>query len=266
DAVYVTTPIPSHFPIARIIYSKEVSRNLFIEKTLGSSYDEARELCELAHHYRGVNMVGYMRRFAVTFRKVKELLSNDAIGEVLFFKAYAYSSDFSGIKDKLGIHPSEVGVIRDLGCHALDLALWLFGDLQVESAKLESLVGSSAEDSAYFRVKNSRQLEGEFSVSWCIENYRVPEVGFSIDGEKGVLEVNDDKLQLKLKGKKMLTWYRHDLHDNVTFWLGGPEFFREDEHFVKSVIAGRNAEPSFETASKVDKIIDDIRKRAGANE
>ena len=41
-------------------------------------------------------MVGYLRRFCVTFRKAKNLLCENALGEVSSFKAYAYSSDFSG--------------------------------------------------------------------------------------------------------------------------------------------------------------------------
>jgi len=263
DAVYVTTPISSHFPVARTVYLKEIARNLFVEKTLASSYEKAKELCELARRFGGVNMVGYTRRFAVTFKKAKDLLAQDAIGEVFSFKAYACSSDFLGSEKGLGTPVSRGGVLRDLGCYAVDLALWFFGDLHVESAKLASIVDSGSEDSAYFKVKKSNGVEGEFNVSWCMENYRIPEVGLSISGSKGIIEVSDDKLDLKLKDGKSFTWYRHDLNDNVTFWLGGPEYFREDEYFVNSVIEGRNAEPSFYTASKVDKIIDEVKHGAG---
>jgi len=74
--------------------------------------------------------------------------------------------------------------------------------------------------------------------------------------------VNDDKLELKLNNGKSSSWYRHDLRDNVVFWLGGPEFFRESECFVKSVIEGCDAEPSFDSASKVDRVIDEVKCRA----
>lgn len=266
DAVYVTTPISSHFPVARTVYLKEIARNLFVEKTLASSYEKAKELCELARRFGGANMVGYTRRFAVTFRKAKDLLAQDAIGEVFSFKAYAYSSDFLGSGKGLRTPASRGGVLRDLGCYAVDLALWFFGDLQVESAKLACLIHSGSEDSAYFRVEKSSGLEGEFNISWCVTDYRMPEVGLSISGSKGIIEVNDDKLELKLKDGKSFTWYRHDLNDNVFFWLGGPEFFREDRHFVDSVIECRNAEPSFYTASKVDQIIDEVKDRADESE
>ena len=79
------------------------------------------------------------------------------------------------------------------------------------------------------------------------------------------MNVNDDKVDLKLNNGKSFTWYRHDLNDNVSFMLGAPEYFREDEYFVKSVLEGRNAEPGFCTASKVDYIIDQVTDRADKN-
>lgn len=269
DVVYVTTPISSHFPVARTVYLKEIARNLFVEKTLASSYEKAKELCELARRFGGANMVGYTRRFAVTFKKAKNLLAQDAIGEVFSFKACAYSSDFLE-SEKRPItgreRTSRVGVLRDLGCYAVDLALWFFGNLRVDSAKITSLIDSSSEDYAFFRVKKPSGLEGEFNVSWCVTNYRVPEVGLSISGSEGNIQVNDSKLELKLKDGKSFTWYRHDLDDNVFFSLGEPEFFRQDRYFVNSVIEACNAEPSFDTASKVDQIIDEVKDRADESE
>jgi len=263
DAVYVTTPIPSHFPIAKTLYSRKIAKNLFVEKTLAASYDEAKELCELARCFGKGNMVGYVRRFAVTFKKAREILLDDAIGQPTFFEAYARSSDFLGSERNSRKPASRGGVLGDLGCHVVDLALWYFGELRVEGARLQSLVGNSSEDIADFEVRNSNGLKGRFSVSWCVENYRMPEAGLSIAGPKGMIDVNDDRLKLKLSDGKSFTWYRHDLQDNVPFFLGGSEFYREDKYFVKSVIKDSNAEPSFYTASRVDQIIEQVKNRTG---
>jgi len=266
DAVYVTTPIPAHFPIAKTIYSKKIARNLFVEKTLASNYDTAKELCDLANSYGGVNMVGYMRRFSVIFRKAKSLLDQEKIGELVSFNATSYSSDFAEIKNGSKIASSRGGVLNDLGSHVIDVALWFFGDLHIESANLESLSEDRSEDSANFGVRNSSGLKGNFDVSWCMEGYRMPEVSFSIVGSKGIIEVNDDKLELKQKTGKTSAWYRQNLDDYANFWLGGPEFFRENEHFIESAINGKNAEPNFYTASKVDRMIEQIKHRDDENE
>jgi predicted dehydrogenase len=264
DAVYVTTPISSHFAIAKLLYSEEIARHIFVEKTLASSYEQAEELCTLAHRFGGTNMVGYTRRFAVTFSKAKALLAENAIGKVSSFKTYAYSSDFAGSGESR-IGGSRGGVLMDLGCHAVDLALWFFGDLDVETAKISSSAGCGSENSIHFKVK-ADHVEGEFDVSWCMPNYRMPEVGFAISGSKGFLEANDDLVQLRLSNGKPVCWYRHDLDDNVDFWLGGPEYFREDQYFTSSVMSDREAEPSFESAAKTDQIIAKVKSRAEQNE
>jgi predicted dehydrogenase len=255
DAVFVTTPISSHFPVVKTTYLGKIARNLFVEKTLASSYDQAKELCRLAQSFGAVNMVGYLRRFAVTFGKAKNLLTHNIIGEVSSFKAYACSSDFLDYKMKSKTPIFREGVLKDLGCHAIDLALWFFGDFDVES--IETVPGNTINlhNSARFAVRKPYGLEGEFVVSWCMKNYRMPEVGFVVSGSKGSIDVNDDRLVLKLNDAESSTWYRHDLNDNVRFCLGFPEYFREDYYFVESVRENRNADPNFDAASKVDRII-----------
>jgi predicted dehydrogenase len=265
DSVYVTTPIPVHFPVVKTLYLKKVARNLFVEKTLASSWDKAKELCELAQSFGDVNMVGYMKRFAVTFSKAKNILNQGTLGEIVSFEAYAYSSDFSEIQKGSKISASRGGVLEDLGAHIIDLALWFFGDLEVDSAMLKSMVEESCEDSAHFRVGQSG-LEGLFDVSWCMDNYRLPDFGLVIKGDKGILRANDDKVELKLNDGKSSMWYRHDLDDNVGFLLGAPEYYREDECFINSVLTGSKAEPSFSTASRVDYVIDQVKKKAGRND
>jgi len=265
DAVCVTTPIPSHFLVVKDIIAGKVARDMFVEKTLAANYKEAKRLCELTGNAGAVNMVGYLRRFYVTFMKARDLLLQGAIGEVCSFKAYAYSSDFFRV-EKRATSVSRGGVLRDLGCHAVDLALWFFGDLQVCTAKSRSFAENSSKDLAEFSLRHSSGFEGEFSASWCMENYRTSEVGFSISGTKGSLEVNDDRLDLRPKGGKSSTWYRQDLNDNVPFWLGLPEYYREDLHFVQSVTSRFEANPNFSSASKVDQIIDDVEKRGCESE
>ena len=208
-------------------------------------------------------MVGYMKRFAVTFRKAKDLLTQETLGEINSFEAYAYSSDFLGSSRTSA---SRGGALRDLGCHVVDLALWFFGDLQVDSVKPQLQTEGSSQNSVCFGVKNSNGLEGRFSVSQCVENCRLPEMGLLIKGSRGIMRVNDDKVDVKMNDGKSSTQYRHNLNDNVLFWLGEPEYFREDAYFVTSVLQGRSAEPSFHTASKVDHIIERVRYEIGKNE
>ena len=257
DAIYITTPIPSHFSIAEFIYAKQITANLFIEKTLALNYDDAINLSHLAESSNGVNMVGYMNRFAVTFLKSKELLEQEIIGHIVSFEAHSLSSDFASVKK--GTSPRG-GVLRDLGSHVLDSALWYFHDLQIKSVKENTV------DNAYFKVTAADELEGIFDISWCRKEYRTPEMRLTIKGTKGIIVVDNSSVRLQKSNEKPEVWFRQDLSDNVPFLLGSPEYFREDDHFIKSILENRPAQSTFNTAAKVDQLINEVAQRTHHHE
>ncbi len=260
DSVFVTTPIPSHFPLVKELCSNGVTRNIFVEKTLAQTGEKATELSNLVSARGQVNMVGFMKRFAVTFQAAKKFLNEGTIGNLISFDAYAYSSDFSGIEKGLKKSAPRGGVLRDLGSHVLDLSLWFFGDLAVKEASALQVGDKISDDAVSFNVETG-SLKGKFKISWVMENYRMPEFGFDIRGEKGVMKVNDDFVEVIPRHGKAIKLYRHDLNDHAGFLLSSTEYYREDEYFVRSVLAGKLTEPSFLTASKVDLIIDQIAER-----
>ncbi len=256
DVAYVTTPIPSHYNIVKEIYTHHVARNVFVEKTLTSHYAESQELCALAGVSKGFNMVGYMKRFSVTFRKARELLNQGVLGSLLSFDAYAYSSDFTGIQ-KDSVSRARGSVLEDLGSHVCDLAFWLLGDLLYSIQVSSSTFQNSA--SVQFEVTGSGNFAGKFDVSWVKEGYRMPEFGLAIRGTKGTIKVDDSCVRLLLNLGQSETWYRQDLDDHVSFLLGESEYFRENDHFISSIIQNTKPEPSFQTATRVDYLLDQVR-------
>ena len=263
DVIYVTTPIPSHYSVIKELYSRRKSVNVFVEKTLASNYGDSLKLCELAFASKTANMVGYMKRFAVTFQKARDLLNEDEIGEVSSFGAHAYSSDFFGVKEVSKTSSSRGGVLSDLGSHVIDLALWLFGDFVVQSIGQTGTI--DIQNTVNFKVRNNDQVEGAFDISWCKEGYHVPEFGITIQGSKGKIKVDDDVVELEISSGGSFRWHRPDLNDNVGFLLGAPEYYREDDYFVKSVLKGVGAEIDFSRASKVDCIIGKVAEGGSAN-
>jgi predicted dehydrogenase len=266
DAVYVTTPISSHYPIIRELFAKEITRNIFVEKTLSSNYNQSKELCELAKKVGSLTMVGYMKRYSVVFGKAKQLLMQGKLGEPQSFKAYAFSSDFLNLTKDSKSNAPRGGAIRDIGCHIIDLTLWLLGDFEVQNIISYTKTGLDSETAVSFKVMNSAGVGGQFDVSQCIPNYRLPEFGCIIECPKGKIDVNDDRLSLTLADGTQETWYRQDLKDNVSFALGETEYFRENQEFVGSLRENRKCEPNFDSASKVDYIIDEVKKEVAKNE
>jgi predicted dehydrogenase len=261
DAVYVTTPILSHFQVVKTVLSDEVASNVFVEKTLCQRYEESRLLCDLARNIGGVNMVGYLRRFYVTFGKARSLLSERAIGDPLSFRAYAYSSDFYGTKELA----SRGGVLRDLGCYAIDLALWFFKDVRVDSRTSAGPSQQVSNEMVSFEFLGDHGLAGHFDISWFVPNYRMPEIGFLVKGTEGEVLVSDDKVELKPESGDSVVWYRHNLSDGVPFCLGLPEYYREDSHFIDCILKKETASPDFSAASDVDRVICQVEENGGGN-
>ena len=263
--MFVLTPIPSHYSIIKQIHANDLPRDIFIEKTLTSSYDKSEELCKLTNERTDINMVGYMKRFSVCFNQVKKLLLQNAIGDLISFDAYAFSSDFADAPKGSTISKGRGGVLEDLGSHVMDLALWFFGGLEVTSAKVNFRICPDSEDDVNFTVKGSKNLEGKFEVSWCKNGYRMPEFGMRIVGTKGNLKVSDDDVRLELEKDGPQRWYRHDLDDHVGFLLGAPEYYREDKHFIDSLLYRQGTKSDFQSALKVDQLIKQVRSKL-ANE
>lgn len=258
DVVYVTTPIPSHYPIIREVYTKNIAPNVFVEKTLSSSYNHSKELCALSDASKGQNMVGYMKRFSVTFKKVKELLNEGKLGSLISFDAYAYSSDFAGLKENSAT-VARGGVLEDLGSHVSDLALWLFEDLLSSTKLLSSTDPSSG--SVHFEIMGSNNFTGKFDVSWIKQGYRMPEFGFTIKGVEGTINVDDNMIELVLNDKQPRTLYRQDLDDHVAYLLGESEYFREDDHFINSILLNRKPQSDFLSATRVDYLLEQVRRK-----
>jgi predicted dehydrogenase len=258
DAVYVTTPASAHSPVIKEVYSRGIAKNIFVEKPLTTSGVQSTELKDLAND-QSITMVGYNRRFTTTFRRTKSILEEGTLGDLVSFDAYAYSSDLVGVRP--GSNVTGGSVLRDLGCHAIDLVLWFFSDLQVEQAGTESSPSDGYSNRVFFTLKNSSGLNGKIESSWYIKDYRLPEIGLIIRGTKGTLTVNDDRLELKMNDGNSFVLYRHDLGDNVGFFLGRSDYFREDEAFIGAIANGSKIEPNFQTASNVDSIISQVEEK-----
>jgi predicted dehydrogenase len=260
DAVFVLTPIPSHYFIIKQLYDQKIARNIFVEKTLTNSFSRSEELSALSKQVDGVSMVGYMKRFGVTFNQVKLLLKDQVLGDIKSFDAYAFSSDFADVPEGSRLSVGRGGVLEDLGSHVVDLSVWLLGDLKTTGATANSRIAPTSEDDVTFHVEGTDGLLGRFDVSWRKKDYRMPEFSLSIHGSKGTLTANDDDVKLELNGSQPKHWYRPDMNDNVGYLLGGPEYYREDKHFLESIIAGSATKSDFEGTLKVDFLLDQVRR------
>mgnify|MGYP001773048265 CR=1 FL=1 len=258
DAVFITTPIPTHYPLA--VRSLDLGiKGLFVEKTLTDSAQRSSEIHERVSTMGIANAIGFQKRFMPTFRRFREIVSKLEPGNIREVRAYAYSEDFLGINRSVGILEPRGGVLRDLGSHAIDLLTWLFGS-EVKVLDMGISIGSDAPCGEVVVKMVVNGIDSVVNTSWCKEGYRVPEIGMRVITDSGELFVNDYELLINDFGmsKKI---YSAQLEENVKYLLGAPEYYTEVEDFLRAVINGGGfTGAGFRDGLIVDSIIDEIIK------
>jgi predicted dehydrogenase len=138
DAVILATPVGTHFTLAR--EGLLAGKHVFVEKPLAQTSAECLELMALADERSLVLMPGHTFLYSPPARKVKALLDADELGELFF-------GTFSRVN--LGIHQSDVSVVRDLGPHDFSLLLYWLGEPTFVRAIGRDSVGSGQLDVAF---------------------------------------------------------------------------------------------------------------------
>lgn len=131
NAVYVATPPSSHeeYVLAAIRSGKPV----YVEKPMSMDADSARRMADTAEKLNIRITVAHYRRQLPLFKKIQELLLQNAIGKIDNVSIY-YSQPF----DAKGFEPgpdnwrldptvSGGGIFHDLAPHQLDLMYFFFG-------------------------------------------------------------------------------------------------------------------------------------------
>lgn len=115
DAASVCTPSISHGAVASKLIDKGVS--VLVEKPFTATLSEGLALYEKITQKRVYVAVGFIERFNPAVKLVKQLIAEGKLGDVILF----YSRRVSSWPVRIG----DVGVIKDLSIHDLDLARYL---------------------------------------------------------------------------------------------------------------------------------------------
>lgn len=138
DAVILATPVATHHQLAR--QALRANKHVFVEKPLAQTSVECRELITLSDERALVLMPGHTFLYSPPARKVKELLDANELGDLFF-------GTFSRVN--LGIHQSDVSVVRDLGPHDFSLLLHWLGEPTFVRAIGRDSIGSGQLDVAF---------------------------------------------------------------------------------------------------------------------
>lgn len=115
DAVVICTPTVTHADYIRLVAGKV--RNIFVEKPLADTLEEANAVARLVAEHNLNLQVGFIERFNPAVQSLKQVL--DKSERVI-------SIDFTRT-NKLSARITDVDVVTDLMIHDIDLALYLNG-------------------------------------------------------------------------------------------------------------------------------------------
>ncbi|MCG2796503.1 MAG: Gfo/Idh/MocA family oxidoreductase [Actinomycetia bacterium] len=247
DAVYITAPTSLHAKMAEDCLKRGI--NIFIEKPLGVSAKDTRHLVELVRDNEVITMVGYCKHFIDTFRKAKSVLESGILGKAIYFNSYMYISQLfsGGVGWRYKKESSGGGVLNILGTHLVDVLLWFFGDVASVTSAVKSHYSDEVEDFTHSYLTFKSGLAGSFDASWSIRNYRLPEIKIEVQCENGMLAATEDYVKYFIDSEDRFHLVREqDLYTGVDVYVGGPEYTREDAHFMQCV--RDNGQPEIDLA------------------
>lgn len=133
----VAVPTELHLPVARTLARAGIS--MLIEKPLASTPDAAREIVAVCAEHGVSGAVGHVERFNVALQEMRRRLLGGQIGR-LFTVATVRSGPYPA-------RIQDVGVVKDLATHDIDLVSWLADSpLQTVAAQTQHLTGRAYED------------------------------------------------------------------------------------------------------------------------
>ena len=123
NAIYIATPPDTHLEYA--IKAMQAGKPVYIEKPMGRTYAECKEMLSLSDETGLPINVAYYRRALPGFLKVKELVETDAIGSVRLVNVRFYrpmKDDLISDEIPWRLRPEIAGggLLFDLASHTLD--------------------------------------------------------------------------------------------------------------------------------------------------
>lgn len=191
NAVYIATPPSSHATFA--IMAMRAGKPAYIEKPMAASYADCARINRISEQTGVPCFVAYYRRYLPYFQKVKELVNDGAIGNIInvqiHFAQPPRDLDYNRQDLPWRVLPviSGGGYFYDMAPHQLDLLQDMFGVILHAQGYTSNRGGLyKVEDtlSASFQFENGLPGSG----SWCfVAHESAKEDRIEIIGDQGML-------------------------------------------------------------------------------
>lgn len=187
DAVVVATHAPSHFEVSEA--ALRAGKDVFVEKPLCLSGDQAAALCGLAEQSGRILMVGHLLLYHPAVERLKGLIDDGELGDVLYIYAQRVN---------LGVVRQEENAWWSLAPHDISVANYLLGSSPeavsaTGSCYLQS--GRGIEDVVFATLHYPDRRMAHIHVSW-LDPHKTRKL--TVVGDKKMAVFDDTSADQKL--------------------------------------------------------------------
>ncbi len=188
DIVIVATLHASLSEIA--IEAVKAGKHVLIEKPAGRRAHELDPLLSTSKNGNPLIRVGFNHRYHRAFRKARELVDQDYLGELMFIRGRYGHGGRVGYDKEWRANPSLSGggELIDQGIHLIDLARWFLGDFTEIHGHAHTYYWDMPVDDNGFLLLKTAKKQTAFLHASCTEWKNL--FSFEIYGKKGKIDIH----------------------------------------------------------------------------
>lgn len=265
DAVVIASPNYLHYPMA--LKALDNKLHILCEKPISTTLEDAKKMYEKAEEQNINHMISFTFRFASPFKKAKELLEKNMIGDIFHFNAH-FLTDFNKtpLVWRFQNKKAGFGALSDLAPHIIDLARWYVGEIKnvcsikdtyVKKRKMkndEKYGDVDVEDSAFFLAEFENNIQGIFQTS-MVSSGRDSTLRIEISGSRGSLVIHRERGDIvltKYETSKKPSVVDRCIEDRSVF------FTSIANRFIDSITSNNKTFPSLLDGFKAQEIIEAV--------
>jgi predicted dehydrogenase len=197
EGVVIATPVPTHYELAK--QALEAGKHVLVEKPPAMKAGEIDELVALAAGRDLVLMPGHLLLYHPGVRKLKQLIDDGELGEVLCVY---------GNRQNLGIVRTNENALWSLGVHDLSVILYLLDEEPSEAvAHGRDFLTEGVEDVVFCYLRFPSGKIAHMHLSW-LDPHKMRKM--TVVGDEKMAVFDDMELERKVTVYEKAPWKRTD--------------------------------------------------------
>jgi len=217
DIEAVTVCVWSTNLAAETMRALKAGKHVLVEKPMANNVLEAKRIVDLAKKNQRKLMVGFLMRFIPGIHRIKEAVEKGEIGKLV----YATARRVSQWPERIG----DVGVVKDLAIHDIDITRYLFDDDPVEVyAKVGNFKHTKFEDHAQILLTFKGRKTAFIEANW-LTPYKIRKL--IVTGSEAIMTLDYITQEIAIETAGQTVAPRYEVKEPLKLEL---------QHFANSIL------------------------------